>query len=154
MTICFCGHSNLYGNYDEVKQKCLCVVKEQLNMGADKFLIGNYGEFDFLAAAVCLALKAEYLHIEVDLVIPYYRPNIDIYTQDKYNRFDNVIVPPLEEIPHRYRIVKANRYMVDQADAVIAYVWNKSGGAAKTLSYASKRRKIIYNLVNEFDIIR
>lgn len=123
-------------------------------MGADKFLIGNYGDFDSLAATVCLTFKAEYPHIEVDLVIPYYRPNIDTYTHDKYNRFDNVIVPPLEETPHRYRIVKANQYMVDQSNVVIAYVWNKSGGAAKTLSYASKRRKVIYNLVGEFNIIR
>jgi len=92
-----------------------------------------------LAAAVSLVLKKEYLQIEVCLVLPYYRPHIDDYTQQRYNRFDSVITPPLEDTPYRYRIVKANQYMVDQSDTVIAYV-RSIGGVAKTMQYAKKNK--------------
>ncbi len=147
MTVCFCGHSKLYGNYDNIKTKCFEIVLEQVIKGADSFLIGNYGDFDTLAAAVCLALKKEYPRIEVCLVLPYYRPHIDDYTQQHYNRFDSVITPPLEDTPYRYRIVKANQYIIDQSDTVIAYV-QSSGGAAKTMQYAKRKKKQIINLAD------
>lgn len=147
MTVCFCGHSKLYSNYDSIKAKCLEIVRGLIAKGADSFLIGDYGDFDGLAASVCLTLKRDYPNIEVCLVLPYYRPHIDDYTQQRYNRFDSIITPPLEDTPYRYRIIKANQYMVDQADIVIAYV-RTSGGAAKTLEYAQRKMKTITKLNN------
>lgn len=151
MTVCFCGHSKLYSKHDLVKGKCYEVVQEQINKGADSFLVGDYGDFDGLAASVCLTLKKEYPHIEVCLILPYYRPHIDDYTQQRYNRFDSIITPPLEDTPYRYRIVKANEYMVDQSDTVIAYV-RSSGGAAKTMEYAKRKAKTILNLANILEV--
>lgn len=148
MTVCFCGYSKLYSKYGLVKEKCYEVVKNQILEGADSFLVGDYGDFDAIAASVCLALKKEYPKIEVCLVLPYYRPHIDDYTQQRYNRFDSIITPPLEDTPYRYRIIKANEYMVDQADTVMAYV-RSSGGAAKTTEYALKRDKNVINLANK-----
>ena len=147
MTACFCGHSKLYSKYDLVKGKCYEIVRDQIKKGADSFLIGDHGDFDSLVASVCFALKKKYPHIEVCLILPYYRPHIDEYTQQRYNRFDNTITPPLEDTPYRYRIIKANQYMVDQSDILIAYVCS-SGGAAKTLEYGRKKDKIIVNLAN------
>ncbi len=145
MTVCFCGHSRLYSKYDLVKEKCYEVVKNQILNGVDSFLVGEYGDFDGSAASVCLTLKKDYPNIEVCLVLPYYRPHIDDYTQQRYNRFDSIITPPLEDTPYRYRIVKANQFMVDQSDILIAYV-RSSGGAAKTLQYAIRKTKRIINL--------
>lgn len=145
MTVCFCGHSKLYSSYDSIKAKCLEIVRGLIAKGADSFLIGDYGDFDAIAASVCLTLKKDYPNIEVYLVLPYYRPHIDDYTQQRYNRFDDIITPPLEDTPYRYRIVKANQYMVDQADIVISYV-RTSGGAAKTMEYAIRKAKNIINL--------
>lgn len=148
-TCIFCGHSRLYGQTDLVKEKCLTVVEELIVSGiADCFLIGNYGDFDSIAASVCLTLKRKYLQISVNLVLPYYRPHLDEYDKERYARYDSVITPELEETPHRYRIIKANEYMVDQADTVIAFV-RYDGGAAKTLAYAQRRKKQIINLANE-----
>ena len=149
MTVCFCGHSRLYSKHDSIKQKCFAVVREQIETGADSFLVGDYGDFDGLAAAVCFALKKNYPKIDVSLVLPYYRPHIDDYVKQRYNRFDSVIVPPLEDVPYRLRIIKANEYMVAQADMAIAYV-RSSGGAAKTLQYAQKKQKHIINLADLF----
>lgn len=148
MTVCFCGHSRLYSKYDLVKEKCYEVVKNQILNGVDSFLVGEYGDFDGLVASVCLTLKKDYPNIEVCLVLPYYRPHIDDYTQQRYNRFDSIITPPLEDTPYRYRIVKANQYMVDQADTVIAYV-RSNGGAAKTLEYALRKNKHTINIADK-----
>jgi len=144
MTVCFCGHGELYNAYDSVKQKCFEVVREQILKGADSFLIGDYGEFDAVASTVCLALKREH-RIEVCLILPYYKPHVDDYTKRRYSRFDYVLTPPLEDTPPRYRILKANQYMVEQSDIVIAYV-RSHGGAAKTLEYAQRKGKRILNL--------
>lgn len=147
MTVCFCGHSKLYNGYDGIKAKCFDAVQSLILKGADSFLIGDYGDFDGLAASVCLALRKEH-PIEVCLVIPYYRPHIDVYTKHRYDKFDCIITPSLESTPPRYRIVKANQYMVEQSDIVIAYV-RFSGGAANTLQYAQRKGKIILNLAEE-----
>ena len=112
------------------------------------FTVGNYGDFDSIAASVCLTLKKKFPRVSVNLVIPYYRPHLDEYEKERYARFDSVITPGLEETPHRYRIAKANEYMVDQADTVIAYV-KYDGGAAKTLAYAKRHKKQIINLAIE-----
>lgn len=150
MGVCtFCGHGRIYGQSDIVKEKCLTSVEQLIVSGvADCFLIGNYGDFDNAAASVCLALKKQYPQISVNLVLPYYRPHLDDYDKQRYARFDSVITPELEETPHRYRITKANEYMVDQADTVIAFV-KYDGGAAKTLAYAKRRKKQIINLAEE-----
>lgn len=148
MTVCFCGHGKLYNEYDRIRAKCFDAVQSLILKGADNFLVGDYGDFDGLAASVCLGLKKEYPHIEVSLVLPYYRPHIDDYTQQRYTQFDSVIIPPLEDTPYRYRIVKANQYMVNQSETVIAYV-RSSGGAAQTMQYAIKRSKMLINLAEK-----
>lgn len=150
-TCIFCGHSRLYGHTEVVKEKCLTVVEELIVSGiADCFLIGSYGDFDSIAASACLTLKRKYPQISVNLVLPYYRPHLDDFTKERYNRFDYVITPDFKETPHKYRIIKANEYMVDQSDTVIAYV-KYDGGAAKTLAYAQKYKKQIINFATEGD---
>ena len=145
-TCTFCGHSRLYGGGECVRQQCFTIVEDMITSGiADCFLIGNYGDFDAITAAVCLSLKKEYPHIQVCLVLPYYRPHIDDYTKERYARFDCVITPELEDTPPRYRISKCNEYMVDQADIVVAYV-KAAGGAATTLAYAKRKHKQIINI--------
>lgn len=146
VTVCFCGHSRLSGEYDTVKEKCFAVVRQQIEAGADSFLIGDYGNFDHLAAAVYLDLKREYPDIQVCLVLPYYQPHIDEYEKRRRDRFDSVITPDLANTPHRLRIIKVNEWMVMEADTVIAYVNSPYGGAAKTLDFAKRKKKNIVNL--------
>lgn len=147
LTACtFCGHSRLYGSADYLKVQLQNTVQhlievEQFNC----FLVGDYGDFDYMAASVCLDAKKQYPYIVVDLVIPYYRPHLDEYDKKRYSCFDNVIVPELEETPYQYRIIKANQYMVDSAAALVAFVSTSYGGAAKTLKYAQgKKKRIIF----------
>ena len=146
MTVTFCGHSHLYGEYETVKERCFAVVRKLIEAGADTFLIGNYGNFDTIAAAVCLELKKDYPNIQVCLVLPYYVPNLDEYQRQRIEKFDSVITPNLGNTPHRLRIIKVNQWMVSESDTVIGYVRASYGGAIKTLNFAKKKRKKIISL--------
>ena len=130
MRVCtFCGHSKIYSPYEDIKAATQQIVSGLIQDGYDCFLVGNYGQFDRLAASVCLILKREYPSIGVNLVI----------------------VPALEDVPYQYRIVRANEYMVDRADTIVAYVNTPIGGAAKTLAYAERKKKRIIHVEIESD---
>lgn len=152
MRVCaFCGHSKIYSPYEDIKAATQQIVSGLIQDGYDCFLVGNYGQFDRLAASVCLILKREYPSIGVNLVVPYYQPQLDSYEKEYHARFDDVIVPALESTPYQCRIVRANEYMVDRADTIVAYVNASIGGAAKTLAYAERKKKRIIHVEIESD---
>ena len=57
--------------------------------------------------------------------------------------YDETVYPPLESVPRRYAILRRNEWMVRRSDVIVAYVLHSWGGAAKTLDYARKKKKII-----------
>lgn len=63
--------------------------------------------------------------------------------------YDGSYYPPLESVPQRFAIVKANQYMVKSCDAVICYA-RYPGNSKSLLEYAKKRavkeKLIIKNL--------
>lgn len=147
MRVCsFCGHSKIYFPYEDIKAATQQIVSGLIQDGYDCFLVGNYGQFDRLAVSVCLTLKRDYPSIVVNLVVPYYQPQLDSYEKEYRARFDDVIVPALESTPYQYRIVRANEYMVDRADTIVAYVNASVGGTARTLAYAKRKKKRIIRI--------
>ena len=53
---------------------------------------------------------------------------------------DTTYYPPgMERTPRRLAIVRENRYMVDHADYLIAYVWHPASNARDMVDYAKKR---------------
>ena len=137
MIITFCGH-------DDVPD--INKVREWLTHTLEQFMyedniicyLGGYGEFDRLAASVVRQKQKANPAIHAVLIIPYLNRKYD------ESRYDYTLFPPLESVPPRYAISKRNKWMVAQADVVIAYVTHGWGGAAKTLEYArAKRKKVI-----------
>ena len=54
--------------------------------------------------------------------------------------FDNTFYPPgMEKVPRQLAILRANRYMVDHADYLVAYVWHPASNARDLVEYAKKR---------------
>ena len=54
--------------------------------------------------------------------------------------FDSTYYPPgMENVPRKVAIVRANRYMVDHTDFLIAYAWHPASNARDLLEYARKR---------------
>ena len=137
--VTFCGHSQI-ADKETIRKRLTDEIHEILRAGYRTFYLGGYGDFDNLAAAVLSELKGAYPDIERLLIIP--------YIDREYNtvQYDGTMYPQLENVPKRFAISRRNKWMVDQASVIIAYVDHDWGGAAKTLEYAVKKGLQIINL--------
>lgn len=114
------------------------ILPSLIEGGAATFYLGGYGDFDSLAATAVRRQKAVYPHITAILVLAYLNRETDT------SRYDDTTYPPLENVPPRYAIVRRNEWMVRESDVVISGVTHGWGGAAKTLDYARRKQKIIF----------
>ena len=145
MIITFCGHSNcLFSDEEKEKLKQL-LIKEIRKNPTCKFYLGGYGDFDSLCLQTLRELKTDFPNIELLFITPYLDKNYSKLQLAKYY-YDDVIFPPIENVPRKFAILKRNEWMVDSADLVIAYVKYSWGGASKTLEYAKRKKKPIINL--------
>lgn len=104
-----------------------------------EFIVGNYGGFDHMAAKAVIAAKERHPEISLSMLIPYHPAERPIKLQPE---FDNTFYPPsMEKVPRRLAIVRANRYMVDHVDYLIAYVWHPASNARDLVEYAKKREQ-------------
>lgn len=137
MTITFCGHSQT-SDQDKVASWLDMILPALIEGGATTFYLGGYGDFDRLAAAAVRRQKSVYSHIESVLVLPYLNKEFDP------TAYDCTTYPPLEKVPPRYAIAKRNQWMVCESDVVISGVIHSWGGAAKTLDFAKRKGKVIF----------
>ena len=145
MIITFCGHSNcLFSDEEKEKLKQL-LIKEIRKNPTCKFYLGGYGDFDSLCLRTLRELKTVFPDIELLFITPYLDKNYSKLELAKYY-YDDVIFPPIENVPRKFAILKRNEWMVDSADLVIAYVKYSWGGAAKTLEYAKRKKVPIVNV--------
>ena len=136
MTVTFCGHSEVC-NSEDVKAWLYEKVEGLIELGADMFLLGGYGTFDRMASAVVWNLKKKYPQVQSVLVKAYIDKEMD------ESECDWTVYPGLENVPKRLAILHRNRYMIDKADFVVAYVTHSWGGAAQTLAYANQKKKSV-----------
>ena len=107
--------------------------------GVTEFIVGNYGGFDYMAAKAVIAAKERHPGITLALLIPYHPAERPI---EPPQGFDNTFYPPgMENVPRRLAIVRANRYMVDHVDYLIAYAWHPASNARDLVEYARKREQ-------------
>lgn len=136
MTVTFCGHAQV--SEEEKVEKWLCnVTQDLIEQGVTTFYLGGYGAFDSLAASVLRQQKKRYPQIELVLVLAY------LNTRKETSGYDRTVYPPLETVPRRFAISHRNRWMVETADVVVAYVLHDWGGAATTLRCAKQKKKQI-----------
>ncbi len=136
MIVTFCGHRQVE-NEDQVRQWLENAVDSLTREGADMFYLGGYGGFDRMALSVVNRTKEVHPGLRAILVLPYLDRSMDL------DAYDGSIYPPLEKVPRRYAISRRNKWMVGQADVVVAYVIHEWGGAATTLRYAEAKKKTI-----------
>lgn len=115
------------------------IEKHISEYGVTEFIVGHYGGFDRLAARAVIAAKSVHPEIKLFLLIPYHPAERPIETP---LGFDGTFYPPgMEFVPHRYSIVKANRYVIDHVDYLIAYVWHPASNARDILKYAQRKEQ-------------
>jgi len=146
MIITFCGHANFNGT-KEYEKKIIDFLQKNIGNTAAEIYLGGYGNFDNFAYDCCKNYKKNHPRVSLVFVTPY----IDIYYQKKHleyykTAYDSIIYPEIENKPPRFAISYRNRYMVEKADWVVAYVNHKWGGAYATYKYAKKKCKCILNL--------
>ena len=110
-----------------------------MEYGVTEFIVGHYGGFDRLAASAIKAAKHLYPAVKLILLLPYHPAERPIPTPDG---FDSTFYPPgMESVPRKIAIVRANRYVVDHVDYLIAYAWHPASNARELVEYAKSRQK-------------
>lgn len=101
------------------------------------FVVGRYGRFDALAASCVKESKKRHPGVTLTLLLPYHPYDRPIPTPPG---FDGTFYPPgMETVPKRAAIVRANRYMIDHSDYLIAYAWHPASNAWDLVEYARRR---------------
>lgn len=146
MVISFCGHRDFTPDAEKEKTIIDILLKYAETEQEVICYTGGYGAFDWFAASCINKAKKAAHNIVNCLVVPYitssYLERISLHTKE----LDEVIYPPLENIPPKFAIIRRNEWMIDNSDLLIAYVKYSWGGAAKTLEYAKRRGKPILSI--------
>ena len=121
----FIGHRDAK---EAVFPKLSEAVKQHIvEYGVTEFFVGHYGRFDALAARAVKDAKKRHPEVTLTLVLPYHPFDHPIQTP---KGFDGTFYPPgMETVPKKVAIVRANRYMVDTCDCLIAYAWHPASNA-------------------------
>ncbi len=138
MIAAFCGHSHV-ARTTEIEHWLTATVTQLIEEGATQFYMGGYGDFDHIAFGVVRKLKRVHSHIEIIYVQAY----LD-RTPWNADQYDDTTYPPIENGPPRFAISRRNKWLANEVDVIVAYVFpNRSGGAATMLNYAKKANKRI-----------
>lgn len=135
----FIGHREAS---EEIYPALYAAVEQHiLEYGVIEFIVGHYGGFDRLAALAVKEAKRFYPEVKLTLLLPYHPAERPIPTPDG---FDSTFYPPgLESVPRKIAIVRANRYVVDHVDYLIAYAWHPASNARELVEYArSQKQKV------------
>ena len=139
MTCCFFGHRDTPISIKKDLRRLLIFLIEEKK--ADRFLVGNNGNFDRMVISTLADLKNQYSHLQCYVILQTLpkegAPALPIET---------IFPHGLENVPPRYAIDKRNRWMVAHSDAVICYLSRSYGGAAKYCDLAKKQQKQVCNL--------
>lgn len=133
----FIGHRE---TSEEIYPVLYAAVEQHiLEYGVTEFIVGHYGGFDRLATSAVKEAKHFYPEVKLTLLLPYHPAERSIPTLDG---FDGTFYPPgMESVPRKAAIIRANRYVVDHVDYLIAYVWHPTSNARELLEYAQRRER-------------
>lgn len=141
-TCALTGHRALGADFsaERLREQLLRLIGK----GTDTFLCGMARGFDFAAAEVLLALKREYpLRLVACVPCADQAKGFSAENKKKYenllNACDETVI--LHESYLNGCMFERNRYMVDRADFVFAYLARKKGGTAYTVNYAKRKGK-------------
>ncbi len=143
--VAFFGHRRI-DRLREIEEKLVPILNELiLTREYVEFYIGRNGEFDEFVASV---IKRVQKQLDRDnnvmiLTLPYTVKDIEYYA----DYYDEIVIPDAIGRAHpKAAITLRNRWMVDTADLVIAYIEHEQGGAYEAVKYARKIEKDIYML--------
>lgn len=149
-TCCFTGHREIHSLAMKPLQKALKkTLQELINEGYSQFISGGALGFDLVAAETIINLKRKHPHIRLTMALPC-RNQDAFWNQEQKAKYYAILsladdIVYTAESYHKGCMFKRNRYMVDNASCVVAYLTHDSGGTKYTVDYAEKmNRKIMF----------
>ena len=142
MIITFFGHSDFYetGN---IRERMMDIIAEAVNGEQVDFFLGGYGQFDAFAYSCSKQYKEVHASAKLIFITPYADNDYLTYRKADY---DEIIYPEIENKPKKIAITYRNKWMVEKADLILAYVKRSCGGAYQTYKYAKSIGKKLINL--------
>lgn len=133
----FIGHREAS---DAIYPKLLAAVRQHIvDFHVSEFVVGHYGRFDCLAARAVIEIKREFPEVSLLMLIPYHPAEVPIEPPEG---FDGTFYPPgMESVPREFAIARANRYMLNHSDFLIAYVRYPVSNAATLVAQAESRKQ-------------
>ena len=117
-------------------------VEQLIGQGVTDFYVGHYGSFDRLVARAVIAAKQQHLEVRLTMLLPYHPAEREVVLP---SGFDGSLYPPgMENVPRRFVIARANRWMVEHCTHLVAYVTHPASNAGKVVEWGRiKGKKVI-----------
>lgn len=144
-TVCFTGHRDIPAAYlAALPARIDSMLGRLYDAGFRTFIAGGAEGFDTLAALRVLGFRRSHPDVCLKLALPYMRSGSAAYRQ-MLDGADEVTY-----IARQYRknsTLERDRYMVDRADACVAfYLDGRGGGTYYTVRYANERGVPVVNI--------
>lgn len=142
-TCSFLGHRFVL-DIKSVKVQLKTLIEKMITQDdVDTFYVGEQGDFEIIAADVLNELKPNYPFIQ-RIEILCFAEQLNRKSKIKSDIFD--YLDELDLCKRRARIIKRNRWVIDNSDFLVFFVHSSDGGAYQSYLYAKKKKKDIINL--------
>ena len=150
--IAFIGNREVYDK--EIVLKRLLVLFEDL-FGSGRgdvmsdfpvFYCGGYGSFSQIASDAIDIFRERHPEIESKklFITPYITPRYLKVVEYMKEFYDEIVYPPLENVPSKFAISRRNQWMIDRCNLLCAYMENPCGNTRKCVDYAIRKDKNVY----------
>lgn len=114
------------------------IERHIVEYGVEEFVVGHYGSFDLEVIAALRRAKKRHPEVTLLLLTPYHPHDRPIEPPEG---FDGTYYPEgMERVPKKLAIIRADRYVVDHSDYLIAYI-HGVGRSRDLAEYARRREK-------------
>lgn len=138
MSACtFFGHHDCPASIKPILREVLAGLIEK--DGVDMFYVGRQGQYDAIVRSVLKELADTYPHINYAVVLERIPSQGNGYDAQNYS--DTMLHEGIENINPRFAIPWRNKWMLKQAEYVVAYIKYSWGGAARYVEMAEKQKK-------------
>ena len=140
-TCFFIGHREAP---ESIYPELIRTVEQLIEQGMTDFYVGHYGNFDRLAAWAVITAKQRHPEVRLTMLLPYHPAERKVILP---SGFDGSFYPPgMENIPRRFAIPRANRWMVEHCTHLVAYVTHPASNAGKVVEWGRIQGKRVVEL--------
>ena len=119
-------------------------VEQLIGQGVTDFYVGHYGNFDRLAAQAVIVAKQQHSEVRLTMLLAYHPGERPVTLPPA---FDGSLYPPgMENVPRRFAIPRANRWMVEHGTHLVAYVTHPASNAGKVVEWGRIKGKKVVKL--------